>query len=123
MVGEGAGQCSGRGAERRRGQQCRREQADRQAHPGAPRGAAPAEPISGVDQNRTALGVLADQHRTLQRNAFVLGGIDEGLKIVTSRIEVLIAGDEHQRVVFTHHETPDMCVTAGNRPRLTMLAT
>lgn len=82
-----------------------------------------AEPISGVDQNRTALGVLADQHRTLQRNAFVLGGIDEGLKIVTSRIEVLIAGDEHQRVVFTHHETPDMCVTAGNRPRLTMLAT
>ena len=106
MIGEGARQCSGRGADRCRCQQYRREQPDCQARPGAPRGAPPAETVASVDQQGIAFVVLADQHRTSQRDVLGFGSIGQGFEVSASRIEILVTGNDDQRVFFAHNQTP-----------------
>ena len=102
MVGERARQRSRRGAHGGRGQQCRREQADRQARPGPPRGAPAAQAIAGVEQDGVAVAVLADEHRAPQRDVLGFGSLGEGFEVSASRIEILITGDDDQRAFFAH---------------------
>src|SRR5271166_369952 len=95
-----------RGADCRRGQQRRCEQAHRYANAGAPAGALAAEVVARVDHGGVAFGILGSQYRTTKRDPLVFDALGQGIEVTAAKLEILVASYQDQCLLFTHQIPP-----------------
>jgi len=58
--------------------------------------------IACIDHGGVAVGVLCDQHRTPKSDLLVSDLLSQRIEVPARRLEILIAGNEDKRLLFTH---------------------